>query len=371
MCSPVDSAPPARFDRDDQTHADCGRRAVETPSQEDVLMATTITGPRLTRVAVHPASEAGTHYRAGREHGAIAPGFKAHPGLNLHYYGGRTIDHLTFTNVYLGGKTKWAADDVKNIDHGLSAALTDVALNRVLAQYATTGNVSATFKPSRFVDGPVPAHVYRDTIEAVVVHLVSSGTLESFPLESSVFNFMLPRNVVLVDGNSPGHAERHDDDDDDEAPRHNPALIHDEADDSKHGLGGYHGSVHVQKKTVYYAVGVYSQGSNGIVAFDKPWKNICAVFYHEVCETRTDPDVEDAIRAGDTPAADKFLGWYSPKGGEIGDIPLDEAGPDISGVMKEVPLANGHGTVPVQLMWSNAVGGPEGPIAKKHKPATR
>ena len=106
-------------------------------------------------------------------------------------------------------------------------------------------------------------------------------------------------------------------------------------------------------------------GSNGIVAFDQPWKNVCATFYHELCEARTDPDVEDAIRAGDTAAANKFLGWYSPRGGEIGDIPIEEAGAEIDLVMKEVPLVLG-GKAPIQLMWSNAVGGPEGPIAKKH-----
>ena len=47
---------------------------------------------------------------------------------------------------------------------------------------------------------------------------------------------------------------------------------------------------------------------------------------------------------------------------------MEEAGADLSTVMKEVPLKSG-GTVPIQLMWSNAVSGPEGPIAKKHKPA--
>jgi len=337
-------------------------------------MAITLTGPRLTRVAVQPVSAAGTHYRAARAHAALAPAFRAHPGLNLHYYGGRTIDHLTFTNFYLGGKAKWVTADVQNIDHALSAAMSDVALNRVLAQYAAQGQVTSTFKPSRFVDGPVPPRVFRDTIEAIVVHHAAAGLLDTFPLDSTVFNFLLPRNVVLVDANAPGHAQLPERDEDDEPPRHNPALLDDDASDSKHGLGGYHGSVHVRrgnkKQAVYYAVGVYSQGSNGIVAFDTPWKNICAVMYHELCEARTDPDIEDAIRAGDTPAADKLLGWYSPKGGEIGDIPLDEAG-DLGTVMKEVPLANGHGTVPVQLMWSNAVGGPEGPIAKKHKPATR
>jgi len=117
---------------------------------------------------------------------------------------------------------------------------------------------------------------------------------------------------------------------------------------------------------VLYAVGVYAEGANGIVAFDKPWKSICATFYHELCEARTDPDVEDAIRAGNSPHADDFLGWYSPRGGEIGDIPLEEAGANLTSVMTEVRLASGGKTVPVQLMWSNAVAGPEGPIANKH-----
>jgi hypothetical protein len=64
-----------------------------------------------------------------------------------------------------------------------------------------------------------------------------------------------------------------------------------------------------------------------------------------------------------------YLGWYSPRAGEIGDIPMEEAGADLGTVMKEVPLSHGGGTVPIQLMWSNAVAGPEGPIAHAHKPA--
>ena len=103
--------------------------------------------------------------------------------------------------------------------------------------------------------------------------------------------------------------------------------------------------------------------------FPESWKNTCAVFYHELCEARTDPDVEDAIRAGSSPHANDFLGWYSPRGGEIGDIPLEEAGANLSSVMKEVKLASDGKSVPVQLMWSNAVAGPEGPIARKHTPA--
>ena len=50
---------------------------------------------------------------------------------------------------------------------------------------------------------------------------------------------------------------------------------------------------------------------------------------------------------------------------------MEEAGANLGTVMKEVPLSGGNGTVPIQLMWSNAVSGPEGPVATKHQPAAR
>ena len=333
-------------------------------------MATrTITAPRITRVAVHPHSDAATHYRAAREDAARSGVFRAHPGLNLKFFGGKTIEHLTFTHVYLGGKKAWSVDDIAAIDHALPAAMQDPHLNNVLAQYYADGKPTTAFKPSRILEDPLPAIVHRDTIESIVASLDRANGLSGFDLASSVFCFLLPRGVVLVDGDSGAKAE-HDGDDDDDEPQFNPTLREqNEADDSKHGLGGFHGSLHphgARTETVYYAVGVYSEGGNGIVAFDEPWKSICATFYHELCEARTDPDVEDAIKLGDTPAADKLIGWYSPKGGEIGDIPMEEAGARLGTVMREVPLANGKGTVPIQLMWSNAVGGPEGPIARKH-----
>jgi hypothetical protein len=341
-------------------------------------MATfTTTAPHLTRVVVHPRSAAGERYRSGREAAVRAGGFPAEPGLNLHRFGGRTIERLTFTHVYLGGASAWSEDDMTAIDHSLPAALSDAHLNNVIAQYYPDGRPSTAFRPSRTLPEPLPARVYRDTIETLVAALDRANGLSGYDLASSVFCFLLPKGVVLVDGDAGGHERSGDDDgegDGDERPRHNPALAErDEAADSKHGLGGYHGSVHAKhgsrSETVYYAVGVYSEGDNGIPAFDEPWKSVCATFYHELCEARTDPDVEDAIRAGDTPEADRYLGWYSPRGGEIGDIPMEEAGSDLGAVMKEVPLAKGAGTVPIQLMWSNAVGGPEGPISRKHKTA--
>ena len=94
---------------------------------------------------------------------------------------------------------------------------------------------------------------------------------------------------------------------------------------------------------------VYSESGNGVPVFDQPWKNIAATIYHQLNEARTDPDVDDAIRTGDSAR----LGWYSAKGGEIGDIPVKEAGTSLTLVFREVDLADGSGAVPVQLMWSN------------------
>jgi hypothetical protein len=312
------------------------------------MTSATTTAPRFTSVVAHPRSGAARHYREGREHAVLAPGFEPHRGLNLHDYGGRKIEQLTFTNVYLGGRASWDSQDVDRIDHGLAAAMTDRRLEHVIAQYYPDRRPRSTFVPSRTLEQPCPRHVYRDTVEALVADLESANALSGFDLANTVFCLMLPRGVVLVDGARGGGGIREDDGD--------------EQADSRHGLGGYHGSIHprhgARTGVVYYAVGVYSEGTNGIVAFDEPWKNVCATFYHELCEARTDPDVEDAIRAGNTPRSDRFLGWYSPRSGEIGDIPMEEAGEDLGLVMQEVPLANGRGRVPVQLMWSNADGGP-------------
>ncbi|HEY6961589.1 MAG TPA: hypothetical protein VI408_06855 [Gaiellaceae bacterium] len=338
-----------------------------------MLAANLVDAPGLTSVAVVPTSDAGAHYRSGRETAARAGGFQPAPNLNLHNYGGKTIEHLTFTHVYIGGESAWAASDMQAIDTALSAAMTDTRLNNVLAQYYPDNAATSAFKPSRVLPEPCPPVVYRDTIESMVTMLDTANGLSGFDLGTSVFCFMLPRGVVLVDGTSSGGNARHHQEEREDEGGSVAAHERDEQVDSKHGLGGYHGSVHAKhgakKDTVYYAVGVYSEGANGIVAFDAPWKNVCATFYHELCEARTDPDVEDAIRAGNSSHANDFLGWYSPRGGEIGDIPMEEAGADLGKVMKEVPLQHG-GTAPIQLQWSNAVGGPEGPISKKHaKPA--
>jgi hypothetical protein len=304
----------------------------------------------LTNVVVRADSPAGEHFRTQRSVAAvvealeaIAPPFAPDAARDLQYFGGKTIPRLSFTSFYLGGASRWADSDVGSIDRALEKAMTDAALEDIVAQYFPGQELSSTFTGHRFVEPSVPDTAFTDTVETLLADRYRRGDLAG-DLSSTVFLLLLPPGVVLVDGVAPGSP--------------------DDAD-SLHGLGGYHGSIHVQSATLYYAVGVYSEttasGDNGIVAFDEPWKNVVATFYHELQEVRTDPDVEDAGRAPTLDEGARFLGWMSLRDGEIGDIPIEEAGSNLGLVMREVPLADGSGTVPIQLMWSNRVHGPEGP----------
>ncbi|MEP6812839.1 MAG: hypothetical protein ABI990_07615 [Actinomycetota bacterium] len=271
-------------------------------------------------LVLRPDSPAEAAYKSA----VLAPGFEPAPGLALEYLGGRTLSNLAYRLVYLG---RWQASERQDLDRALAAAMRDPGLNEILQQYFPSATVTVTVNGSSVHRGTVPARVDKQFVEALVSHIAEPND------STAVICVLLPRGAVLVERDGVT---------------------------SETGLGGYHGSLHKRGTTLYYAVAVYSEGANGIVAFDAPWKNVCGTLYHELQEVRTDPDVEDAIRAGRAPAATHMLGWYSPNGGEIGDIPIRETHGDIHLAMKEVPLGAG-GTAPVQLMWSNRVGGPEAP----------
>jgi hypothetical protein len=305
---------------------------------------------RPLNVALRPQSRALRTYtsRAKVSSEAMASGFHPRPDLDLTYHGGRTITDLVFVNRYLGGPAAWDDTDRTNIDSALQMVLTDPGMQGIIAQYFSAP-ISTTMRPSQYVDQPIGDRFFKDQAEALVSNQVAAGALGDADPANTVLCLMLPPGVVLVDGNSDGS--------DVEDPRARAVLVDDDQADSTHGLGGYHGSVHIGDQTCYYAIGVYSEGDNGIVAFDQPWKNVVATFYHELSEARTDPDVEDVIRTG----SEGLLGWYSRQGGEIGDIPMMLAGPGgLSRVMREVTCSDGR-THPVQLEWSNKVHGPEGP----------
>jgi hypothetical protein len=334
-------------------------------------MATTIDKGRKRpmNIVVRRGSHAEDKYRAlGGVHGLepeqIAPGIAPNPAHDLIFHGGKTIQSLNFTNFYVGGDA-WQQGDIQNIDKALAAAMTDPELNNVMAQYFGGVAPTTSCKPSQKLAGAAPAQFSQGDVELLVSNLFKQGKLAGFDYGSTVFNFMLSPGTVLNDNSSPSEARR--------APagevrRH--GVPQEEEADSLHGLGGYHGSVQVNGQTVYYAVGVYSESSNGqtngIPVFDAPWKNVVATFYHELNEARTDPDVEAVINGSPS----SMLGWTSRQGEECGDFPVFAANP-LTQVFQEVALPGG-GTVPVQFQYSDYVHGPEGPIpnpdpASKHK----
>jgi hypothetical protein len=300
----------------------------------------------------------------------IAPGVHSSPAHDLVFRGGKTVPDMTYTNFFIGGKQSWIPQDVTRIDEALAVALTDPDLNNVMAQYFEQP-INCTFRPSNILSGPRPLIVSQGDVEEFVRNLRAQGQLNGFPLSSTIFNIMLPRGTILNTNTGPTNGaavlsvvERASD----------PLLPEIDAS-SLGGLGGYHGSIHVKpqnapRETIYYSVGVFSEirndgSENGIAVFDQSWKNIVATFYHELSEFRTDPDVEDAIKAGNDPAAESFLGWMSQQGEEVGDFPIAAANP-LTEVFKEVEVGSIGKRVPVQFQYSNAVHGPEGPIDTPH-----
>jgi len=301
------------------------------------------------------------------EPAAIAPGVPPTPQHNLVFNGGKTIADLVFTNFYVGGSTAWQASDMDSIDKALAAAMSDRNLNNVMVQYYPSGQITSTFRGSQILAGPPPLTVSQGDIENLVRTLFQSGALDAFDPASAVFNFMLPSGTILNTNEAPTSSSISARVESARAPQPvQVAVPHEEEEGSTQGLGGYHGSIHVgsapNQQTVYYAVGVFSEQrpdgtTNGIPVFDQSWKNVVATFYHELNEARTDPDVEDAIRAGNDPNAARFLGWTSSEGEECGDFPVFEANP-LSQVFQEVQLTDGSGSVPVQFQYSDADQGP-------------
>ena len=286
----------------------------------------------------------------------LAPGFEPLPDWDMTPGGGKTIADLVFVNRYVGKAGAWPESDVTNIDRALEAAMRDEALQSVIAQYYQ-GPISSRMLPSALHEVALPATVYKDNVEQLARQLHKEGAVGDSDPASCVIDIMLPRGIELSDEFSPDFRAPAGEEEALERRRAGTIKLDpDDAADSGHGLGGYHGGIHLEDGSeVYYSVGVYSEGANGIAAFDEPWKNVVATFYHELIEARTDPDVEDVNATGNG----SLLGWYSQQGqGEIGDLPINACGGDLSLVFKEVDLTDDSGTVPIQLMWSNLANGP-------------
>jgi hypothetical protein len=273
---------------------------------------------------------------------AIASGVDPSPLDDLIFHGGKTVSQMEFQNVYLGSSSDWAQSDVDAIDQSIARAMRDRRLNNVIVQYFPGGGLSCDVRASVVLEEPAPKTLDEPDVQAKVIELYDTKQIKKSDLDATIFNLILPPGSVLRLG----------------------------GDSSLNGLGGYHGSVHFKRSgkeiTLYYSANVFSETlpsgrENGIVAFNRPWKNVVGTLYHEMNEFRTDADVNDAIQTG----SNDFLGWTSRNGQEIGDQPIFVASA-LNLVFKEVTPAAGKGKIPVQLMYSNAVHGAEGPITKPH-----
>ncbi len=296
----------------------------------------------------------------------LADGVSPAPAEDLTYHGGRLIRDLYYVNLYISGDTSWSMSDVQQIDSRLSAAMSDQHLNNVLLQYFDNQPIRSTSLPSHPLVGYTPKFVSRGDIQNIIAWLHRQGFMQSFDLQNTVFNLLLPSGTVLTVDDRAAIVVRND-------LTNGSALPPFEDGDSLSGLAGYHGSVVTDNEDrVYYTVSVYSQRgtnstTNGIPVFRQPWQNVVATLYHQLVESRTNPDVEEAMRHASDENAQRHLGWVSASGLEAGDFPI-RANIPLSSVFREVPLANGGGVVPVQLIYSNAVHGPEGPISQPHAP---
>lgn len=309
----------------------------------------TYSRPVPMRIQARPGSRAEADYylKSGLPSGwvvpaAIAEGIEPSPLDDLIYHGGKLVPQMEFQNVYLGGPARWRDSDIEAIDRAILLAMRAPRLNNVIAQYFPGAKLSCDARESFIWDHSLPSRVDEPAVQATLIQLFDEAAIAKTGLDSCLFNLMLPPGAELrLDSSS-----------------------------SLRGLGGYHGSVHFlrggRRRTLYYSANAFSQflpngRENGIVAFDRPWKNVVATLYHEINEFRTDADVNDAIALND----DSFLGWTSRRGSEIGDQPIFVAD-DLRQVFKQVRGNAGGPRLPIQLMYSNAVHGAEGPLPAPH-----
>ncbi|HKU28726.1 MAG TPA: hypothetical protein VJQ54_24865 [Candidatus Sulfotelmatobacter sp.] len=271
----------------------------------------------------------------------IAPGINPAPLEDLIFHGGKTVPQMEFQNVYLGESRDWAESDIESIDSAITLAMQDRDLNNVMVQYFPGTNLQCEPRNSFVQGNNRPSQLDEPGVQATVVALFDQGKIKNTDLSGTIFNLILPaRSVLTLDDSS-----------------------------SLEGLGGYHGSVQVERGgrqiTLYYSANVFSEmeggQENGIVAFDQSWKNVVATLYHEMNEFRTDADVRQAIASGDN----DFLGWMSRSGRECGDQPIVAAS-SLNLIFQEVAVARSSKRVPVQFLYSNAVHGAEGPINSPH-----
>ena len=226
--------------------------------------------------------------------------------------------------------------------------MSDSGLQSVIQQYYNPA-ISSRMLPSVVLPDRVPATIYKDQVEALAARIYGGGALGDADPGRTLVNIMLPRGVVLVDGFSPGFRPSAGTETEHERRLRAVVKVDEEDADSRHGLGGYHGSTNVAGTAVYYAVGVYSEDGNGIPVFDQPWKNVGGDVLPRAQRGQDRPG-----RGRRHPDRRQLQARLVLRQGRRGRRHPGPGGRDQPRPgLPEVELADGSGAVPVQLMWSN------------------
>jgi hypothetical protein len=234
-------------------------------------------------------------------------------GVSMKYFGGGVLTKPDVKNVYLGHyfTTTTGKKDVAHNDAFMKDLVQNKDYTSIWAQY---GVGKGTTEKSKTVDKTYSSgHVFKQADLEKMVKAMAKGAGSQ-----EIFNFVLPPGAVLEtsDGTT-----------------------------SKQGLGGFHGSVKVNGKEIYYSAIAYSKGDNGIdFTNGNAEDNISITESHEISEAATDPHVQDAIDTNNM----KYLGWMDMNNGEIGDVEVNDASPG-------TPLSTMFGRMDgyaVQKIWS-------------------
>jgi len=159
-------------------------------------MRSTVRGGSRAEHLQHESAGVTGHVPNSAERVGSAP---STPSEDLKYRGGRTIQNLSFVNLYVGGNSAWQKSDIESIDHAISAAMADRNLNNVMRQYFNNAEITGTELPSHPLVGYTPSVMTQGDVEYCLSYLYDQGYLAQYDLSSTVFNFLLPPGTVLND----------------------------------------------------------------------------------------------------------------------------------------------------------------------------
>src|SRR5262249_27551870 len=148
---------------------------------------------------------------------AIAPGIDPAPLEDLIFHGGRVVPQMEFQNVYVGSANDWPTNEPTRIDDAITRAMQERRLNNAMPRYFPGARVPGGPRPSILVGGPAPAQMDEPDVQAMVRSLFEQEKIDRHDLSTTIFNLVLPPGTELRLGDS----------------------------SSLHGLGGYHGSLHL------------------------------------------------------------------------------------------------------------------------------